>query len=289
MPDFPKGVTLSVAEIADSVWAHATRILTNLDDTRAAKVDNLDALLSTRLPTTDFDARLPDARATKIDNVDALISSRSSHVAADIWGVAARTITELKGIPRSDLLGEDLDFEAGAGARKAKIDNVLALADFNTRLSEARAANLDASIASRLASGDFDLRLPQTTVDIINSVPVVLADVEGTASFLTTDDYPKTVELVKHELGTFFFVEGIVDLSANVAGETVTVTEALSLVTPVDYKEYASESYTGTQTLPALYILTKSAKHGLRVQMTMETAPAADREYPYQFFAREIA
>ncbi|GAI84540.1 unnamed protein product, partial [marine sediment metagenome] len=74
MPDFPKVIPITAAEVAASVWAHGTRILTNLDDVRAARVDNLDVLMSTRLPTTDFDTRLPDARATKIDNVDARLT-----------------------------------------------------------------------------------------------------------------------------------------------------------------------------------------------------------------------
>lgn len=210
MPDFPKVATPA------EVWAYGTRILTNLDDVRAARVDNLDVLLSTRLPTTDFDTRLPDARATKIDNLNAVITSR------------------------------------------------LALADFDTKLPDARAARLD-------------------------KIPAAVAEVEGTASFLALDTYPKTVDVLSQELGVLFFAEGIIDLSENVAGETVNVVEGLSVVTPVAYKDYASESYTGVQTLPALYVVTKPAKYGLRIQMTMEIAPAADRAYPYQFFVRRIA
>jgi len=41
---------------------------------------------------------------------------------AAIWAWAARTITNITGAPRTDLLGEDATFEAGTGARKVRID-----------------------------------------------------------------------------------------------------------------------------------------------------------------------
>jgi len=45
---------------------------------------------------------------------------------AVIWSYSTRTLTEFKGTPRSDLLGEDATFEAGTGARKAVLDRLLA-------------------------------------------------------------------------------------------------------------------------------------------------------------------
>jgi len=58
MPDFPARV--DVDEIAQAVWIYTTRRLTNLDDIRAAKIDNLDVLLSSRLSTTHFDDVIGD-------------------------------------------------------------------------------------------------------------------------------------------------------------------------------------------------------------------------------------
>lgn len=39
--------------------------------------------------------------------------------------MATRTLTGFTGTPRTDLMGEDASFEAGTGARKAKLDNIL--------------------------------------------------------------------------------------------------------------------------------------------------------------------
>lgn len=61
---FSWGAKLS--EIADAVWTRTTRTLSNLDDTRAARIDNLDAAISTRA------------------------------TAADVWEYANRTLTQAK-------------------------------------------------------------------------------------------------------------------------------------------------------------------------------------------------
>ncbi|GAJ00649.1 unnamed protein product, partial [marine sediment metagenome] len=48
-----------IAELsAEEVWAYITRILTNLPDVRAARIDNLDVLLSTRLSKAFFDSEM---------------------------------------------------------------------------------------------------------------------------------------------------------------------------------------------------------------------------------------
>jgi len=45
---------------------------------------------------------------------------------ATIWAYGNRTLTGLTGTPRMDLMGENADFEAGTGLRKARIDRILA-------------------------------------------------------------------------------------------------------------------------------------------------------------------
>jgi len=57
----------SLADITSGVWAYDPRRVTNLADVRAALIDNIDALLSTRLSSTDFDTRLSAVRAAYID------------------------------------------------------------------------------------------------------------------------------------------------------------------------------------------------------------------------------
>jgi len=186
---------------------------------------------------------LDEAMYTRLD---VAVSTRSSHTAGDVWAVATRTLTGFTGTPRTDLLGEDLDFEAGTGARKVAID-----------------------------------RLP--------SIEAFDAPVEGVASFLTTDTYPKTVTIALSEVGVIHRVECYVDLSDLVAGESLVVTQAMSIVTPVSYVNYAEETYSGAQALPMLFITTKPARYGLRIQLRMDTAPAADRSFPYQWFRKRVA
>jgi len=110
MPDFPPRGGATAAE----VWGYGTRELTGITGTPRADLVGANESLDTHGYTA--------ARAAKIDNLDAAITTRSSHSAADVWAVATRQLTAITGTPRSDLMGEDASFEAGTGARKARID-----------------------------------------------------------------------------------------------------------------------------------------------------------------------
>lgn len=112
MPDFPRVAGATAAE----VWAYATRTLTGFTGTPRADLIGADESLDTHGYTS--------ARAGKLDYLDVAVSSRSSHSAEDVWAVASRTLTAFTGQPRIDLLGEDASFEAGTGARKARIDKI---------------------------------------------------------------------------------------------------------------------------------------------------------------------
>jgi hypothetical protein len=121
-PDFPKpaGGGATAAE----VWTYATRELTGLTGTPRSDLIGANESLDTHGYTS--------ARAAKMDQLDVAISSRSSHSAADVWAVAARTITAFTGQPRTDLLGEDASFEVGTGARKVRIDRLDNIPAFET-------------------------------------------------------------------------------------------------------------------------------------------------------------
>lgn len=115
MPDFPAVGGATAAQ----VWGYAARTITAL----------------TGQPRTDLmgeDADFEAGAGTRKARIDATISSRSSHAAADIWGVATRQLTAITGTPRTDLLGEDATFEAGTGTRKARIDRLANIPAFET-------------------------------------------------------------------------------------------------------------------------------------------------------------
>jgi hypothetical protein len=87
MPDFPASATPA------GVWTYVTRELT-------------------------------DKTGFEISGVKTTLDDLNDITAADVWAVAARELTAFTGDPRTDLLGEDADFEAGTGARKVRIDNI---------------------------------------------------------------------------------------------------------------------------------------------------------------------
>ena len=75
-------------------------------DARAAKLDNLDDTISSRAPasTALSNATWTDVRAAKLDNLDATVSSRSTLTASDVWNHATRTLTSFGSLV-SDIWG----------------------------------------------------------------------------------------------------------------------------------------------------------------------------------------
>lgn len=99
MPDFPTppggGAT------AAQVWAYGTRALSTPNDYKA-DVTNLDAAITTRAPSGEYDTELDvvvssRAPASEYDaemaNLDVAVSSRSSHDAASIWAAGSRELS----------------------------------------------------------------------------------------------------------------------------------------------------------------------------------------------------
>jgi len=79
-----------------SIYERIKTLDDNYTAARAAKLDNLDASVSSRLSKSDFDSRLSSTRAAKIDNLDVKVSTRSSHTPADVWSYGTRTLTQTK-------------------------------------------------------------------------------------------------------------------------------------------------------------------------------------------------
>lgn len=156
-----------------------------------------------------------------------------------IWAYANREITGLTGQPRVDLLGEDEDFEAGIGPRKARIDDIEA----------------------------FDTPIEGT----------------HTPSALTTEEDVLLDEIVGDPLRN---LEGFLDLSNMEAGDTVIVRQYMSLVTPVDYKKYAEETYSDAQSLPMLFVVTKPGRYGIRT--SLEQTAGTLKDFPYQWFRKRV-
>jgi hypothetical protein len=247
MPDFPSVGGATPAQ----VWAYATRELTGFTGTprtnllgedatfeagtgaRKAKIDNIDATVSSRATQAQI---LSDATPFAGARIDAAISSRSSHSAADVWAVGARTITTLAGQPRTDLLGEDATFEAGTGARKVRID---------------RLDNIPA----------FETVVEQSIV------------MDGTEKTL--------VEKIDNKVG---LLDGYVDLTPMASGDTIVIRQYMKVKAAGAYAKYAEETFTGAQTIPLLHLTTKTAKTSIKV--TAEQTAGTNRTLDVQFYRR---
>jgi hypothetical protein len=229
-PDFPR--TEAVVDPA-VIWTYSTRTLTGFTGTPRSDLLGLDQDLATIGYTS--------ARASKLDNLDVAVSTRSSHTVEDIWGYATRTLTSLAGQPRIDLLGEDASFEAGTGARKARID----------RLDKIEA---------------FD------------------DPIEGS---VTMDGTEKEVVLDEITGNPPRFLEGYIDLSPMASGDTIVVRQYMKIAPDGSYAKYAEETYSGAQSLPLLYIVTKPGRYGIKV--TAQQTAGSYRSLTYQFFRRRTA
>lgn len=85
--------------------------------------DNLDVAVSTRASATDYTA----ARAAKLDNLDATVSSRSTLTASDVWSYATRTLTSF-GTLVSDIWA-NITRTLTSGTRDTEIDAIKAKTD----------------------------------------------------------------------------------------------------------------------------------------------------------------
>lgn len=234
--------------------------------------------------------------------------------AAQVWAYAARTMTALTGQPRTDLLGEDADFEAGAGTRKARIDATISSRSTLTQaqiLSDATpfpGADINATISSRSSHAAADVWAVvarqltaftgQPRTDLIGSdasfeaatgrpaklddIPYFEAAVEG--SLLMTGSEQVLVEKTDDKAG---LLEGMINLTPMQAGDTVVVRESMQTISTGTYAKYAEETYSGAQSIPLLQILTRVSTHDIKV--TIHQTAGTNRTFEYSFTRRREA
>jgi len=210
---------------------------------------------------------------------------------AEVWAYGTRTLTGFTGTPRSDLVGADeamytrLDVAVSTRSSHAAAD----IWAVTTRTLTGLSGQPRIDLLGEDASFEAGTEPRKARIDRLANIEAHNTPKEGSASFLTTDTYPKTVTIALSEVGVIHRLEGYIDLSALVAGESIKVTQYMSIVTPVDYKKYAEYTYSGAQSLPMLHVLTRPARYGLKIDLTMDAAPAADRSFQYQFFRKRVA
>jgi len=93
--------------------------------------------------------------------------------------------------------------------------------------------------------------------------------------------------LVATEISSPHSLEGMIDLSSLASGDSVTVREYMSAVSPVSYTKYAQSSVSGPRDPAMLYLATKSSSYGIRI--TLQQTSGTYRTLPWQFFLRQEA
>lgn len=108
-------------------------------------------------------ADIPALRAAKIDNLDVLVSTRSSHTASDVWAVTTRRLSDanLSG-------GGVLANTANADTFKADVSGLLTDANFDTALA-ALQTHGDNQWTDTGAGGDATEATSQKILDIVQA------------------------------------------------------------------------------------------------------------------------
>lgn len=212
---------------------------------------------------------------------------------ADIWGYGTRTLSGITGTPRSDLLGEDATFEAGVGARKAKIDNVDAA--ITSRSSHA-AADIWAVVTRELTgitgTPRTDIIGENASFEVATGRPAKIARLDNIPAFETPvetsvvmDGTEKVlVEKTDDKLG---LLEGYIDLTPMASGDTIVIRQSMQIKAAGAYVKYAEETYADAQTIPLLHIITKTAKD--KIKVTAQQTGGTNRTLDVQFYRRLAA
>jgi len=148
------------------------------------------------------------------------------------------------------------------------------------------------AIAREVWTWDQDRAVKLDELDRLPYIEAHLNPVEGTATFLVTDTYPKTVTLIDTSAlpiaGKQHIVEGYLDLSALAPNDYLTVRQYIKVRPDGPFVLYAEETYTGPQILPMLYIITKPGRYGIKIEVEMPTAPTMSRSFDYQLFIKAV-
>lgn len=246
---------------------------------------------------TDVKAAFVDAAASdikaKTDGLPADPASESGAIKGDTAAIKTTTDTNLdakvseRATPAQILVDPATDLIDGSQI-DASIVSRAAPADIlvDPATDKIDGSQIDASVASRSTHAPADIlkdAAKKMDGERIDQILAGIAPIEGTCEPAALDE---VTEVVKQELGVLFYLEGHIDLSVMEAGDAITLSESISIVTPVDYKEYADSDYSGVQDLPLLYVETKPGRYGIKLELT-QTAGVV-RIFPYQFFVKRV-
>lgn len=235
MPDFPRIGGASAAE----VWAYGTRAITDKAGfTISGTKTTLDALQD--LAQADILSDATPFVGANIANLDAAISSRSSHAAADIWGVATRDLTDKAGF---GLASQEFPFTNPASA--VDLPNVQ-------------------QALSPTGTGR------EAKVDRIQDFAEEASD---TLTATGAEDTIKEITATVNKLHCY------IDLSNMASGDSITVRQYMTIKSAGSPVKYAEEVYTDAQSLPMLHVITKPARYGIKITLEQTAGTYKDFDW----------
>jgi hypothetical protein len=215
-----------------------------------------------------------------------------------IWNYSTRTLTGFTGTPRSDLLGSDQDLATigYTSARAAKLDNLdvavssrssHSAADVwavTTRTLTSLAGQPRIDILGEDASFEAGTGTRKGYIDRLANIEAFDTPIEGSVAM---DGTEKEVVLDEVTGNPSRFLEGYIDLTPMASGDTIVIRQYMKITATGAYVKYAEETYSGAQSLPLLYITTKSGRYGIKI--TAQQTVGTNRTLTYQFFRRRVA
>jgi hypothetical protein len=217
---------------------------------------------------------------------------------AEVWAYGTRTLTGFTGTPRTDLIGADesLDTHGYTSARAGKLDFLdVAISTrsshtasdvwaVTTRTLTSLAGQPRIDILGEDASFEAGTGTRKTRIDRLANIEAFDTPIEGN---VTMDGTELNVVLDEVTGNPSRFLEGYIDLTPMASGDTIVIRQYMKIASTGAYVKYAEESYSGAQSLPLLYITTKTGRYGIKV--TAQQTAGTNRTLTYQFFRRRIA
>ena len=217
---------------------------------------------------------------------------------AVIWTYSTRTLTGFTGTPRSDLLGVDSDLATigYTSARAARLDNldvavstrsshtVADIWGYTTRTLTSLAGQPRIDILGEDASFEAGTGARKALIDRLASMEAFDTPIEGT---VVMDGTEKNVVLDEVSGNPSRFLEGYIDLTPMASGDTIVIRQYMKIAATGDYVKYAEETFSGAQSLPLLYIVTKPGRYGIKI--TAQQTAGSYRTLVFQFFRRRTA
>jgi len=214
---------------------------------------------------------------------------------ATIWNYSTRTLTSLTGQPRIDLLGSDSDLATigYTSARAAKLDNldvavstrsshtVADIWGYATRTLTGLTGQPRIDLLGEDASFEAGTGTRKALIDRLAYMEAFDTPIEGS---VTMDGTEKVVILDEIGGNPQRFLEGYIDLSPMASGDTIVIRQYMKIASAGNYVKYAEETYSGAQSIPLLYIVTKPGRYGIKI--TAQQTTGTNRTLQYQFFRR---